>query len=352
MVPLPASGLIGTPTVSRILCEHVLQCFGFPKAKPEAVEEIMSNVVMKNLKSFMKVSLTHFAMVSLTTIGTAVPTLGIGAVVGIVGCILSTPPTARMLLKCACDMILILERAFRYEGKYVSVKQLEDAALYYTTTTTKTLSGKETLLQQHVHDQVDRLIPLKNVGIGFKFAKLRGGLQDIIYVNRYDKSDDKLLDTGHSTQTDAERGSLKKDMQSSVPTSDSWRDWKRPPTTEPELEPEPKALISDVRRDTKGTRVAHPYSPPANTAYEVVELDSKAVGRLPAELEGMSMRDRVIVSELEGDSPLLQQIHPNFTTTTTFHSEDSVDSLGSLEKTKTKSSGNLFKRMGMFKSKK
>jgi glutaredoxin-related protein len=187
MVPLPFSGMIGTPTVSRIICEHVLQCFGFPKAAPEAVEEIMSRVVMGNMKSFMKVSLAQFSAVSLTAIGVGVPTLGIGVVIGAIGCILASPPTARMLFKCSCDMILILERSFRYQGKYVSVKQIEDAALYYTTATTKTFSGKEVLLQQHVHDEVDRLIPLKKLSIGFQFAKLRSGLQDIIYMNRFEK---------------------------------------------------------------------------------------------------------------------------------------------------------------------
>lgn len=180
--------MIGTPTVSRIICEHVLQCFGFPKATPEAIEEIMSRVVMGNLKAFMKVTLTQFSAVSLASVAVAIPTLGIGSIIGGVGCILATPPTARMLFKCACDMILILERSFRYQGRYVSVKQIEDAAVYYTTAMTTTLSGKEILLQQHIHDEVDRLIPLKKVSIGFRFGRLRSGLQEIIYFNRFDRS--------------------------------------------------------------------------------------------------------------------------------------------------------------------
>lgn len=188
MVPLPFSGMIGTPTVSRLICEHVLQNFGFPKAAPEEIDEIMSRVVMGNLKSYMKTSLVQFGAVSAVAVGAGVPTLGIGTIIGGVGCILATPPTARMLFKCACDMILILERSFRYQGRYVSVKQIEDAAVYYTTSTTKTFSGKEVLLQKHVHDEVDRLIPLKKVSIGFRFAKLRSGLQDIVYMNRFDKS--------------------------------------------------------------------------------------------------------------------------------------------------------------------
>lgn len=203
MVPLPFSGMIGTPTVSRIICEHVLQCFGFPKAAPEEIDEVMSRVVMGNLKSFMKVTLTQFGAVSLAAVGTAVPTLGIGILVGAIGCVLASPPTARMLFKCSCDMILILERSFRYQGKYVSVKQIEDAAVYYTTATTKTFSGKEVLLQKHIHDEVDRLIPLKKLSVGFRFAKLRSGLQDIIYMNRFGKAVDTPLSPTVPIELDA-----------------------------------------------------------------------------------------------------------------------------------------------------
>ncbi|KAF7550321.1 hypothetical protein G7Z17_g5805 [Cylindrodendrum hubeiense] len=189
-VPLPFSGIIGTPTVSRLICEHVLQCFGFPKTTPEEIERIMSDIVMGNLKKFMKVSLMQFAIVGAVTLGAAIPTVGIGAVVGIAGCIWSLPPTARMLLKCSCDMILILERSFRYGGKYVSVKQIEDAAKYYTCTTIKTFAGKEKRLQQQVHDEIDQLIPLKNLKVGFKFNKLRGAVEETIYSNRFEKSPD------------------------------------------------------------------------------------------------------------------------------------------------------------------
>ncbi|KAK5073607.1 hypothetical protein LTR64_007255 [Lithohypha guttulata] len=187
MVPLPFSGMIGTPTVSRIICEHVLQCFGFPKAMPEEVEDIMSRIVMGNLKQFMSVSMTQFLVVSTAAAGLAVGTMGIGAILGVAGSFLSTPPTARMLLKCACDMILILERSFRYSGKYVSVRQIEDAAKQYTAITTTTFAGKTKRLQEHVHDEVDRLIPLMKVAIGWRFNKLRTGFEAIIYKNRFDR---------------------------------------------------------------------------------------------------------------------------------------------------------------------
>jgi hypothetical protein len=69
MVPLPFSSAIGTPTVARILCQHVLQCFGFPRAMPEAVEEIMTRVVLGHLKKFMVVTITEFLVVGVATTG-------------------------------------------------------------------------------------------------------------------------------------------------------------------------------------------------------------------------------------------------------------------------------------------
>ncbi|KAJ9605010.1 hypothetical protein H2200_010399 [Cladophialophora chaetospira] len=188
MVPLPFSSAIGTPTVARILCQNVLQCFGFPKALPEQVEEIMTRVVLGHLKKFMAVTITEFLVVGITTAGLVAGTMGAAGAVALASCALAVPPTARMLFKCSCDMILILERSFRYQGKYVSVKQIEDAALYYTTAMTTTFAGKEVLLQKLVHDDVDKLIPLTKFSAGLRFSKLRPGLEDIIYKNRFQKT--------------------------------------------------------------------------------------------------------------------------------------------------------------------
>ncbi|KAI0503230.1 hypothetical protein F5B22DRAFT_560916 [Xylaria bambusicola] len=319
MVPLPASGLIGTPTVSRILCEHVIQCFGFPKVTPEAVEEIMSQVVMKNLKSFMRVSLTQFASISAITLGAAIPSGGIGVIAGIAGCILSTPPTARMLLKCACDMILILERSFRYQKKYVSVKQLEDAAAYYTTAMTKKLDGTPILLQQNVHDQVDNMIPLRKVGIGFKFATLRSGLQDIIYMNRYDKESQSQLPSRVSSnqiQTPSRLPSLDKpNTPTPPPVSEAWRDWNG------------ENVRSTPAWQSENTRLSPPYKPldpEANMKFlgitpvgrPVAELDSNPaiIRTRAAELHGTSISGKpaAAVAELEGDYGLPQQTHPDY----------------------------------------
>lgn len=100
MVPLPFSSAVGTPTVARILCEHMLLCFGFPKAIPDEVEDIMLKVLFGHLKAFMTVTMVEFVAVSAVTAGLIVGTMGAGGVVALSLCALAAPPTARMLFKC------------------------------------------------------------------------------------------------------------------------------------------------------------------------------------------------------------------------------------------------------------
>lgn len=108
MVPLPFSSAVGTPTVARILCEHMLLCFGFPKAIPDEVEDIMLKVLFGHLKSFMTVTMVEFVAVSAVTAGLIVGTMGAGGVVALSLCALAAPPTARMLFKCVSPRLYAL----------------------------------------------------------------------------------------------------------------------------------------------------------------------------------------------------------------------------------------------------
>ena len=124
------------------------------------------------------------AQISVYTVGTAgmaVLTLGVG---GVVGCLLAAPPTARVILKCACDLILILERAFRYEGKYVTGRQIEDAAKEYVKVAAMVGFKRHQTRQAIVHEEVDKLIPLLRVDLGLRFGRIRTGMEDIIMKSR------------------------------------------------------------------------------------------------------------------------------------------------------------------------
>jgi hypothetical protein len=51
------------------------------------------------------------------------------------------------------------------------------------------------LLQKHVHAEVDRLVPLSKVTAGIRFSRLRPGLEEIIYKNRFEKRETERHDT-------------------------------------------------------------------------------------------------------------------------------------------------------------
>jgi hypothetical protein len=190
MLPLPLTGMVSTPTISRIIVEHILLCFGFPKAVPSEVEEVMTRIVLGNLRKYLTMTLAQFVVLAAASSGLAIATVGAGAVAWLAIPFLNAPPTARMVLKCSAEMILILERSFRYEGKYVTVKQIETAAKQYVATEAIAFDGRPKKLQELVRDEIDRLVPLKKFVVGFRFNRLRTSLEHIIYKNRFDKPPD------------------------------------------------------------------------------------------------------------------------------------------------------------------
>lgn len=185
--PFPLSAAISTPTISRLLCDHILRCFGFPKVTSSRIDDIMRKLVWGNLTQFMVTTTLYFFGVTGVAAGIAVGTFGIGAVFGLVGCLLAAPPTARMIVKCACDLILILERAFSYGGKYVSEKEVEDAAEYYVSPSSDLAGSKLNTRQKRIHSEVDKLIPLISKSMGNNLGTIRVGMRDIIEQHRFGK---------------------------------------------------------------------------------------------------------------------------------------------------------------------
>ena len=194
MVPLPFSGIIGTPTVARILCTNILTCFGFPNVEPHLVADIMQNIVFGNLAKFAATSAAYFLGVGGATTATTLFGGPAGIAVGALGCLLASPPTARMLLRCGCDVILILELAFTTNNRYVSETQIAKAAKYYVSVLVKR-SGKVQTIQSKVHNEVDELTPLLKVGtpVGVIFGKLRAGMTEIIESNSCRSKDQQGL---------------------------------------------------------------------------------------------------------------------------------------------------------------
>ncbi|KAG9949285.1 hypothetical protein KCU85_g4404, partial [Aureobasidium melanogenum] len=177
---------ISTPTISRILCDNILKCFGFPKIDPATVNNIMNKIIGWNLYGFLAQQIGQSI-----TLGTTVAVLcifSLGGALPLVAALslLEVPTAGRMIVKCACDLILILDRAFKHGGKFVTSQDIELACREYVATT---LQGGWSKRRQ-VHAQVKGLIPMASKKFSaVRISVIKVGIEEIIENNRWGPSE-------------------------------------------------------------------------------------------------------------------------------------------------------------------
>lgn len=140
------SSPVSAPTYSRLLCGTIAQAFGLSRStsggrgRDEEIDNFMSAVVWPNLSAFMSRSvLVAFGNMALL----------------VTSPILQAPLVTRMILKCACDLILVLDRATRQGGRSVSRRQMEEAVVEYQ----RPVAGGPSL-KTLVHRRVNALVPV------------------------------------------------------------------------------------------------------------------------------------------------------------------------------------------------
>ena len=176
--PIPASSMVSTPTVSRLICEASLHSFGFPKIQSQDMDKIMRDVVWQNMGKFFYVTLGSMVVYSGIAVGLTVAAGPLGIIALAAGCLMAMPTTARVVISCACDIILILEHAFTLGSRYVGPAEVEAAARDHKSRT------------HIIHGQVEKLIPLYGIKMSLQLSKLRVGMQEIIDEHR-SKRDEK-----------------------------------------------------------------------------------------------------------------------------------------------------------------
>lgn len=173
---------ISTPTISRILCDNILRCFGFPKIDPGSVDNIMNKIIGWNLMRFLAQQVGQSVVLGGSAAILTIVSLG-GGVPLIAGMsLLEAPCAARMIVKCACDLILILTRAFKHGGKFVTSSDIEMACNEYVAKPTDGSKAK----RRNVHAEVMDLIPQRQFWKGVRIAKIRTGVEEIIKKNRWE----------------------------------------------------------------------------------------------------------------------------------------------------------------------
>ncbi|THW54725.1 hypothetical protein D6D20_09997, partial [Aureobasidium pullulans] len=175
---------ITTPTISRILCDNILICFGFPKINPASVNNIMNKIIGWNLIRFLAQQVSQSVTLGSLVAGLTIVSLGGGApIIGLMS-LLEAPAAARMIIKCACDLILILDRAFKHGGKFVTSTDIELASREYVAKPTEKGRSK----RKEVHARVMKLIPIvsKRFWNSVRISKIKVGMDEIIRSNRWE----------------------------------------------------------------------------------------------------------------------------------------------------------------------
>ena len=177
---------ITTPTISRILCDNILICFGFPKINPASVNNIMNKIIGWNLIRFLAQQVSQSVTLGSLVAGLTIVSLGGGApIIGLMS-LLEAPAAARMIIKCACDLILILDRAFKHGGKFVTSTDIELASREYVAKPSEKGRSK----RKEVHARVMKLIPIvsKRFWNPVRISKIKVGMDEIIRSNRWEPS--------------------------------------------------------------------------------------------------------------------------------------------------------------------
>ncbi|KAI8270678.1 hypothetical protein K4K58_008506 [Colletotrichum sp. SAR11_239] len=183
-----------TPTISKLLCQEIAHgSFGIPKASIGDINDVLSGVVWRNLAPFMAMSLSQSFIIwggaiclTCTTVVGGIP-LAFGAP------LLEAPAAVRMTLKCACDLILILDQAFGQYGKGVTKENIKAVAAMYLKSRVKTMKDGveiEKSRKRAVHGAVNDLVPWFSKRAFEAYSrktlpKYREGVREILRKHRF-----------------------------------------------------------------------------------------------------------------------------------------------------------------------
>ena len=171
---IPGGATTTRVSVAAVICKSIVTCFGVPKVSPETVQQIVKSIVWDDMGN--NGAMVTAEVVASVGLFSTVLLLGLPVFLasGTISSALVVPATARLILMLACDVILILTRAFKVSmAKYIGQPlkaDIENAAVTYR------------LISSKVHKKVRKLIPrAKGIVTSFRSEKIKASLEQIIH---------------------------------------------------------------------------------------------------------------------------------------------------------------------------
>ena len=164
-VPIPGVGFTTQFSIAYLICRAVVESFGFTNIDPPFVERIVKTLIWKNSKR-----------AGLMIVGETLSLLGLifapvgAAALSAAQALASVPATASAVLMCACDVILVLERAFHRGKKRIGPSDLESAATDYQSTNADAVHA----------EAIELAGKIGKVWTAFQFARISVGLEQIL----------------------------------------------------------------------------------------------------------------------------------------------------------------------------
>lgn len=158
LIPLASSS--NRVAVAVAVCKALVNSFSGPSINVTTVQQIVKNVIWDDVEHNFNNLLA----------GTFAITWPLGTM--IINVALIVPSNIRLLLMLACDVTLVLTRAFkectrRCTGQPLK-RDIEKAAYDYRT------------ISRQVHDEVKELIPMHNVYRSFQAERIKNGFRQIL----------------------------------------------------------------------------------------------------------------------------------------------------------------------------
>jgi hypothetical protein len=158
-------------TVAAVVCKTIVTCFGVPTVSWKTVQQIVNSVIWEDMDQ--NVSLLIAELIAGAGLGTFLLT---GAPVflasGVINAPLIIPATTRLFLMLACDVILILVRAFKAStdkciGQPLQ-RDIEKAAYDYCK------------ISKAVHKRIKKVVPRHNMIKSFQANRIKLSLDEIL----------------------------------------------------------------------------------------------------------------------------------------------------------------------------